>query len=87
MPPKLRRSLVVRLIALGFIYLIVLGNIWFIQLFTEKVTPLWMQLAFLIGVAWVGILGVCLGIYGTYLWKTGALQEDEDDDTESENRV
>lgn len=79
MPPKLRQHILTKLVAIGFIYLIIIGNIWFGLSITTKVTPVWLQSLFGIGVLWVVATGFLLVAYGGYAWFTGALEEGDDD--------
>ena len=65
MPDKIRKSILARLIAIGFIYIIVLGNIWFAQGVSGSPTPEWMIYGFFGGIAWVFTLVLGLRSIGS----------------------
>ncbi len=73
MPEKIRRSWLAKLIAAGFIYIVILGNIWFSRGISGDSTPHWMMVAFVIGMIWVLGLGVAMGVQWIYLWHTDQL--------------
>lgn len=83
MPSKIRNLLPVRLIALCFIYLIILGNIWFGLTFTGNEAPQWIQIMFGTGVLAVFGLGLVTTIYLVYLWSSGQLVEVREEDYET----
>lgn len=80
MSPVLRKHIFTKLVAVGFIFLILLGNIWFGLSLTTTETPIWIQTLFGIGILWVITFGVLLCLYAIYLWQKGSLYEHEDDD-------
>lgn len=49
--------------ALGFISLIILGNIWFVQSFAQREAASWLQAAFSANVVWLLISGCGLGVH------------------------
>lgn len=73
MPEKIRRSWLTKLVAIGFIYIVILGNIWFTRGISGASTPDWMVLAFFFGIVWILCLGVAMGAQWLYLWHTDQL--------------
>jgi len=64
---RLRRSPAARFVALAFIFMIVLGNIWFAHAMIGATAPSWVSPAFLIGglivifgIAWFGLTALRL---------------------------
>jgi len=80
MHTKVRSSWIARLLALSFIYLIVLSNIWFAIAFTSSLTPAWLQNMFFAGVLAVLVFGFSLIVYFAYLWRTGRLYDEGQED-------
>lgn len=61
-----RSSVWSKLSALGFIILVILGNIWFIEGLTGREAPKWLQILFLANVLGLLISGLGLGTH--ILW-------------------
>lgn len=86
MDSQLRKSIWTRSVALGFVYLILIGNVWVTYLITGGHVPLWMRVAFFIGIFWVtvsafGVMAVAYLIRseGRNPFYPQGRQEDEDD--------
>lgn len=62
MPDEIRRSIFTRLIALGFIFLVILGNWWFAQLALGQAVSQTLIHLFVGAVVWVFTWGFCLGV-------------------------
>lgn len=58
MHPSVRRSIWAKMTALGFIYLIILGNFWFSYRLFGHHSPEWLLEAFVIGLPFVFIGGM-----------------------------
>ncbi len=60
MDETIKRSFWSRLSALGFIFLIVVGNIWYAKMIVGEPIGVWIQLSFYlsVGMALVGAVGV-----------------------------
>lgn len=87
MDSHLRKSIWTRSVALGFVYLILIGNIWITYHITGSHVPLWMRVAFFIGIFWVtvsafGVLAVAIQIksQGRSPFYPQGRQEGEDDE-------
>lgn len=72
MHPELRRSIWTRLVALGFIYLIVLGNVWVTYTVTGGYVPLSLRVAFFIGIFWVVTTAVGVLVHAVQIKRGGA---------------
>ena len=66
MSEELRRSIFTRLIALGFIFLVILGNYWFAQLLLGIAVSQTLVNLFAGAVVWVFTWGLCL--FGQWLY-------------------
>ena len=53
MDEQLRRSIWTKMSAIGFIYLIVLGNIWYAMLVVGAAPPEWLKISFYLGIFFV----------------------------------
>ena len=80
MDEQLRRSVWTKLSALGFIYLIILGNIWFAFMVVGAVLPDWLRNSFYLGVLFV--LGSGAGLFTKILtnWYLAAPLEETDEE-------
>ncbi len=72
MHPELRRSIWTRLVALGFIYLIVLGNIWVTYQVTGEHVPLSLRVAFFLGIFWIVTTAVGVLVHAIQIKKGGS---------------
>ncbi len=63
-----------RVLAILFILLILIGNVWFVLFLTGVPAPVWMFEAFVVLV--VSIL-ICGSLYGVSLWRKSFLQAGE----------
>lgn len=72
MHQELRKSIWTRLVALGFIYLIVLGNVWFTYTVTGGEVPLTLRVAFFVGIFWVLTSAVGVLVHAVQIKRGGA---------------
>ena len=63
--------------ALAFIYLVIVGNIWFIMSFSVKTSPRWLQILFSIGVLWVISSGVAMLVHSWLLRPNADVLEED----------
>jgi len=62
-----RQSWLAKSLALNFILLVILGNIWFVHFVTAQAAPDWMSLSFQGLVSLALILSVALAIYAVVM--------------------
>ena len=67
MNEKLLKTMAAKSAALGFIFMILLGNYWFILNVTKSDIPNWVYNGFLIGAIWVIVSGVCLAVSALFM--------------------
>ncbi|MFW7378034.1 MAG: hypothetical protein ACOH5I_04440 [Oligoflexus sp.] len=67
MRAETRQSWLAKLLAITFILLVVLGNIWFVKFVTGQIAPHWMIYTFEALASLAIVLGVTLGIYAIVL--------------------
>jgi hypothetical protein len=81
MTPKPLQTPAARAGAIGFILLIVVGNLWFVKSLTGEPIPEWMRLVGTVGVvlAFFGGGAVFFGIVGRW-WKSSRASGDDGDD-------
>lgn len=67
MQQDIRSSWWTKLIAIGFILLILMGNFWVVFLITGQAIPEWLQSGFMANIGFLVIC--CLGFGGMVLWR------------------
>lgn len=72
-----RRSWMARALAMCFILLILLGNLWFLHFLTGKPAPMWMSRGFEAIASITILLSISLGIYALILAARGAVRGSE----------
>ena len=62
MKPYLRRSIFTKAAALGFIVMVLLGNVWLVLFLTGQKGVLWLSSSFTICMAWTALAGCGMGV-------------------------